>query len=264
MGITLNVKEEATDSRVPVTAFVDSANMLLKLLREVETSISEKKEANLKWVISDLKKSSACMELVAVDDEELSYNGHDVSDVVTKGLSLLKNEPRRPTHFSNNAIKYAKELAKKSKGDTKTVFVTSGDISVELTPKVVTNIDALLKESTRELGTIEGILKMVTIAGKPRFNVYDVITGWPVKCDLNLETHLPIVAKAIGSRVSITGLVLYTADGYPKNIINVMGVSIFPEDNDLPSVEDVLSSGLTITGGLPFKEFMEKMHHDRR
>ncbi len=255
MEISLYLKDQGI--RVPFAAFVASARKLLDLLESVEVVAYQRRPA-LNWEIYDLKAKSACVELVAVPRDKVTYSGQDVANHLLNGLEMLEKGVR-PPGWPDNLLHLASDLASLSKG--RRMVVRSPNRTAEVTIRLVANAGKLLESPVQAWGSVEGSLKMISTVKGIQVNVYDVITGRPVTCFIEDEM-IPQAANAINRRVSVSGLVTYTPEGYPKSIRQVTDFIVFPPDDELPSVDDLLSSNLDLAGGLTLEEFLEKRRND--
>jgi hypothetical protein len=255
MEISFYIKD--TGARVPVNAFLDGTAKLLKLLYEVETLMSPDHRAVLSWEIVELKAESALISLAAaMYKDPLPYSGSEVANEVARGLALLEKESIRSPYFPNSAIQAAKELVGVAK--VAKITISSQSNVIDLTPKLIANANELLGVTLEAFGTVEGILRTVSTATKNwYFNIYDEVTGLPVRCYME-EDLLYQAATAINHRVGISGLIVYTKEGYPKSIRKVTNLYIFPPDENLPTTDDMLRLDLDLSGGLSLDEFMEK------
>jgi hypothetical protein len=260
MATKILVRLQELESHITVLAFLKAARQLLYILQEVESSMSNKRRASLTWVVSDLRLGSTTIAVSALPSEGLPYTGEAVVSAVVEGLRLLENSATRPRYFSDDALDAAKELALMVGKEARAVTVSVDSEFAELTARTVYHANELQKTAGEELGTIEGVLKMVTLVDRPYFNVYDEVTGRPVRCDFDME-ELAKIALALGRRVSVSGLIIYGADSYPRRVRQVTDFTVFPPDENLPGIEDILQTGIDLSGGLSFREFMNKIRN---
>ncbi len=254
---------EGTESLVHARAFIDATYKLLRLLGEVEKAISSTKQSRLKWTVGTLNSGSACIGLAPLSTEDLPYTGEEVARTTVEGLDMLERGIAHPPYFSEQALRLTGNLAGVVGGYTKNLRVRIDDLTVDLTPNLSRRVDDLLTNVIEELGTIDGTLKMISVAGKqPVYNIYDSITNVPVNCVFELD-FLDTITKAFGRRVEISGLITYSALGRPQRIREVREISIFPPDDELPTAKDLLRAGLDLSGGLSFDEFIRETHHER-
>lgn len=259
--IMLHIKEK--DSFVAADDFVEVAGNLLHLLREIEFNVSNSRQSNLNWVIRDLKSGSASIVLEGIPKNSVNYTVSDITLRMIQGLRMLEEGKAIPPFFSDEAIRYARGIASKVGKTLDSLIISTSNNIVSITKKLVSNVDALLDTFTvEESGTIVGTLKMITTVGVPYFNVYDSVTGKAVRCDFDLESLKTVLGAMERGRVSVSGLIYYDSEGYPKRIKNPV-IEPLPLECELPTLEEIIALDLDLSGGLSLQEFMEKRHHER-
>ncbi len=95
------------------------------------------------------------------------------------GLSLLENGPRRPTGFSDTALKRAKRLADPlGNGITSITYVAEDREPVSISQRLAASVDAITHTPSYFSYTeIDGELGQITVhRGKSEFCIYDPIT----------------------------------------------------------------------------------------
>lgn len=263
MNSEIKLHLEERDSYVAASDFIGAAENLLGLLKEVETTVSDNKRPNLNWVIRGLEIGSASIVLGAIVKKDISYAPEDVINKVVNGLNVLENKKSIPPFFNEEAMRYAKELPAKVGKTIKSLTVTAENVVANLTHHLVANTDAILGTIIiEEHGSIIGTLKMISTVGVPYYNIYDVITGKAVRCDFDIKSLTDITKAMELGDVSVSGLVSYDINGYPKRIRHAE-IEILPLPDELPTTDEILKEKLNLSGGLSLEEFMEKRHHER-
>ncbi len=243
MPAKIEVRLGSKDSRLAAGTFVEALQAFLVLLAEVEEAVAGKTTRGTVWTVADLShRSPATVVLEATVVRPLTYDAEEVARSVVSGLRILGEEARRPPLFSDKAIHYASLLASMTTRGVDEMLVRADRESACISEDLIPHIRMLLGTPLEELGTIEGQLKMVSIAGRPRFSVYDSVTGLAVECIFD-EANVKKFAAALGSRVSVSGRVIYTSDGYPRHIRDITSFFVFPDDSELPTLADVLNAG---------------------
>ena len=108
-----------------------------------------------------------------------------------------------------------------------------------LTTRLIANVEQVLGEDERSVGTVEGALEAVNVHGQSsKFNVYDALTGSKVECHFTASVTLDDLRPAIGRRVAVRGLIRSRPDGRPVSI-DAEELHVFPAEEELPSPEDV-------------------------
>jgi hypothetical protein len=259
--IMLRIREK--DSYVAANDFIETASIFLSLLNDVEISISNDKKSNLNWIVKDLRCGSAVIALSAIPKEPVNYSAEDVIGTVISGLQSLETGKNVPQCFTEEAIGKAKYLALKIGKGISDIMISTTDNIVNLTHNVVVNAEAILNAYTiDEYGTITGFMKMITTVGSPYFGIYDSVTGKRVICDFDNKSLKAVLAGMERGRVSVSGLISYGLEGFPKKIKHAE-IELLPMDDELPSFNEIINLDLDLSGGLSLEEFMEKKQYEK-
>jgi len=110
--------------------------------------------------------------------------------------------------------------------------------SHQVTTQTVANVDAIHGIASRDWGTIEGRLQMITEVRRLRFVVRDAVTARLTECFFD-DDIIDDVTSAFGKRVSVSGVILYRANGDTKSI-EVEEFSVMPDEDELPDIDDMI------------------------
>ncbi len=226
-------------SSLPFDKFREAQEKIAILLREVEQKLAEGKRSSVSWVVSSITSGSVHLTLegIPTDDAQL-YNINEVITTVETGLAELEERPERPLFFSDRALESAKALAELVGKDIVGIQVGSNSHKVNLTKHLVANVDELIGARYKSFGSVEGVLKSITIHKRQAFRIYDLLTDRSVACYFPPE-FLENIKNAFGKRVSVYGLIRSREDG-EKVSIKVEEMEVFPSEEQLPTIEDVI------------------------
>lgn len=233
----LELELGATD--VALHHLVSAGGTFAGLIHEVARSYLGTRKDPLRWIVT-VEKGSVRLPLrpEVAHDEVAPSAIPGLIEAITNGLALLDMRAERPVHFSDKALQDAKALSNLV-SDELPITVRNGKESAELSKRVAANVDDLLGPPETSYGTVEGALEGIQIHGaKNQFAVYDALTGVRTECRLSEDVTLDDLRPAIGKQVGIRGEITRRASG--DRIIVAHALSIFPSEDDLPSVEDVL------------------------
>ena len=229
--------------RVTVDRFMKAVESMVTVVSEVDKELSGDRHGTVRWIVSKLSAGSAHLEATAeprTKDITPSVIDRIVKTAAGGLLALEQNENGRPRHFSDTALEAAKTLTRTlQKGSISRVQVTFNRKRVEVTQRTAAAVDRLIGEKFKSLGSVEGLLEVISIHGRPHFRVYDRITSRAVDCYFtgNIEN----IWRAFGKRVSVYGVVRSRQTGEPVSI-EVRGledITIFPPDDELPRPSDI-------------------------
>jgi hypothetical protein len=226
-------------SSLPFDKFRKAQEEIAVLLREVEQKLAEDKRSSVSWVVSSITSGSVHLTLEGIPTDEVQpYNINEVITTVETGLAELEERPERPLFFSDRALESAKALAELVGKDIVGIQVGSNSHKVNLTKHLVANVDELIGARYKSFGSVEGVLKFITIHRKPAFRIYDLLTDRSVACYFPSD-FLDKIKNAFGKRVSVYGLIRSREDG-EKVSIKVEEMEVFPSEGELPMLEDVI------------------------
>ena len=187
--------------------------------------------------------------------------GHDRSVVRTyrNGLGVIEGEGRSPAYYSERSLRAAKSTLKLIGREGVTGFHVSGDgpEPLVLTAQAAVNVDQLVRPARKSLGSVEGRLNMISLAGaRPKFEVDDALTKKPVACRFE-PAMLEAVKEALGRRVFVSGMVTYNRRGEPLRVALDAPIRVLRDRAQLPSTDDIERHYPTLTGTVSTRDYLE-------
>ena len=256
--ITVSVEGKTPD--LLAQPFLDAMNRSLEILRDLDADIAMRRSPTLRWAIEHMHIGSpAVMILRAIPPANGKDVSQDVANRYVDGLALLEQGEQLPASFSEDALNAAKRLADLTRGNECTVIIRTARRSVQVSQRISTNIDEMVKKSYVAEGSVEGVLEMVTLHENTYFRVYDAIQGWGVRCDFE-EDIVDEVRNAFGRRVSIVGRIRSDRLGKPASM-EVASIRILGMD-PLPTASEVRGIAKGMTGGLKAEEYLQRVRSD--
>jgi hypothetical protein len=172
--------------------------------------------------------------------ENPSAESEKVLDTVSQGVRALRNRARTIPGFGMNELWAARRLAKIADGEfVQFVSIQNGSAPEELEKNVVETADAILAgESQIAFGGIEG--EIVSLSSRHGFIcvIYDPIQRREVTCYLQTKEAQQDALNGYTKRVLASGLIHYAKEGHAVSV-TVDSITVFPSDDDLPTIEDV-------------------------
>jgi len=160
---------------------------------------------------------------------------------VEDGIRWLGNREVEQSGLPENAIKHLRALSELTEGSSG--HLTQVRVWVRRRP---VDIDAVIAEAVREdwradykdFGTIEGRLESIQDrSGKLQLQIRDAALRQTIRCNFP-ETMLDDAFRCFRKRVEISGTIHYRRNGVPISI-EVAGIERLPEDDELPSPDEV-------------------------
>lgn len=225
---------------VPLRHLLAAANELSGMLSEVAKAFAGTSRNPVDWIV-EVEAGSVVLPLRGeTTSEALSQLAvPEIAHLVVGGLELIAERPERPAYFNDAALEHAKSLSSiVYRGEPLRVYVTNGSLRAKLSAHVVANVEEVIGIPEESIGTIEGRLEALNVHGRHVFSLWDLIGANRVDCSFGKYVQLEEVLANVGKRVAVTGL-LRTRPTGKRVSIEVRSVRGFPDEADLPSVDDV-------------------------
>jgi hypothetical protein len=247
-------------NRIDLPEFVGAMGNFLGILRDVDSTVSDKKAGNLRWIVTTLSHEPA--PLVGVTPHLARRAMTDTSSVVERevigSFASLTERGERTRYLSDAALTKVEKIAKTAQKVGNTEIFTNNRGTLNLRTTVTTQTLNQVQELTRgrslSYGTIVGSLDSISVHNGMEFRVWDENINRPVTCKFK---HGPLthVTSLLSRRVLVTGMVHSDRNGLP--------IRVYVEDLDgasreyLPPIADLMGSVPNLTGGMSLKEYFE-------
>lgn len=261
--ITLHLDGEEISAR----AFHQKVGAFLDLLRAVDRNVTEELDdatapQSIRWIVESIHAGSPVdmtVRPVPLSDTAPPAVGEEIVRSSASGLALVESPAPLydlPRFFTFAVLEAARELVRPTQDGVALVQVKTDEQSVTLTPSARANLDRFLRPVFEYHGTVEGVLQMVSVAGRPHFSVREPLSSRVIRCVVPRSTLGKVVA-AFDRRVTVTGLVKTNERGDVLSI-RMDDIEPFPLDEDLPSLRDVAGK-FDITRGKSIREHLESL-----
>ena len=231
---------EIDGPQITAEKFEMGIRSFLDLIKEVAKSVSGHSRG-IQWLI-DIKPGSIKVDFLPKPEKAPPDTVPSIVDTIVSGIASLESRDIRPPHFSDRALRSAQNLASILDGkepDLDKVSIWIYERANPVSTNTIAHVDSLLGVYSRDWGSIEGRLSVVSERGGLRFVVYDPVTSKPIRCYFDEDiTEIEEVTGAFQRRVSVSGLIRYRGDGEPISI-KVDEFVVFPKSEALPSISDV-------------------------
>lgn len=240
--------------------YVGAMNNFLGLLRDVDSTVSEKKNGNLKWIVTTLNKEPA--PLIGVTPRIHRPTISDTSVVVERevigNFVSLTERGERSRYLSDSALTKVEKIARTARkvGSTEIYTTKRGDFELRTTVslRTLSQVQELTQERSLSYGFVVGDLGSISVHKGMEFRVWDENTKRPVTCKFP-RTRLAEVTNRLGQRVVVAGMIRCDRNGLP--------LSVFVEELDgahqdhLPPIADLMGAVPNLTEGMSLKEYFE-------
>lgn len=245
--------------RIPVRSFVGATQTLWRILVEVERNATGR--AATTWAIRNLRMGSPASVEIGPLTEQKGAQPHQSISLTVAGLGLLERKKQRPKHFSEKALKLARELVGVVDSvNIDDITVNNGHKSVVISQKLVENVTPMVAgKSQKSIGSVDGRLDLINVHSGLQVGVFRLIDDKQVRAiiDQDSEAMLTKIKELLGKRVYVTGEVKRNPAGDPVAIV-VKDIQPVLDDHELPSLDDVYGLDPDFTGGLSVEEFLRR------
>jgi hypothetical protein len=170
-------------TRVPADQFAKAFQAFLGLLEDVSDSVAGLQSA-IQWEVS-ASRGSVLLEFSPAGSRAPEAVVRQAVDAVRDGLLVIAQRPERPLHWSDRALRKAKDLAESvtTAADKPVTVIFSGQRDPLPVPRALGgHVETLIGTTFSALGSIEGRLRTVSEGGGLHFVVQDALTQNQVRC----------------------------------------------------------------------------------
>lgn len=279
--ITIKGKTSVGIDAPTVEDLLSQIQDFIAVLRGVEEAVADGEGEEIDWRITDASRNSPLTFEVTPFPKQHAMNidnrAKEVVLAASSGINSLMRNAERPLYFSDVLIsKVAKMFDRVSNGLSETridVSAYDGVQEISVTeagaPDVLKRIQKFKSPepiSYREIGSIEGFVAKIELDGfrRPILWLRHRLDNQLVKCVSNKNGlarigHYEVAEVLKGLRVQVFGLINYK-DLEKISSIDVDGLHVFPRDDELPDIADIVTPGFT--GGLEATEFLRVVRKD--
>ncbi len=253
----------------------------IAVLRGVEEAVAAGNGEEIDWRITDASRNSPLTFEVTPFPRQHAMNidnrATEVILATSAGMNSLIHGAERPLYFSDALIgKVGKMFDRVSNGLSETrvdVSAYDGAQTISVTearaPNVLKTIHQFKAPELvpyREIGSVEGFITKIELDGfrRPILWLRHRIDNQMVKCvstqnGLARIGHYEVAEVLKGLRVQVFGFINYK-DLEKISSVDVDALHVFPSDDDLPDISEIVSPGFT--DGLEATEFLRIIRKD--
>ncbi|MBN2081494.1 hypothetical protein JW859_04710 [bacterium] len=227
---------------VPADEFKELFREFLGLVSEVSNAVARKKDA-FDWLVA-VESGSNVLRLQPQPKNASAEIIPIALSAVDHGLAKIVAEGKRPNYFSDKALKHVITLSKHSRSNnqpSERISAFGPQNERRSFRDLQACIESMLRMPQESWGSIRGRMLVISAKRGDSFTIDDELTGLAVSC--KFETDMTdAVFHAFKRRVSVEGMIKYSADGNPTSIRieSESHIEILKEQEELPGFEDVL------------------------
>lgn len=245
-----------------IGAFLDLLASVDRTVTE-ELDILESHSRSVNWLVQSIHSGSpVTMALRAkpVSDGVPVSAAEDIIRSVGRGLELIESTAPLeglPRNFDFQTLEHVRDLIRPVRDGVTGITVITPERKISLSSAAERNVERFLRPVYSSYGTVEGIIQMVALAGHNlHFSVRDRLSGRSIRCIVP-RARQPDVLAVFGRRVIVEGRIKVNERG-DVLVIQMEGITRFPPDEELPSIEDV-AGAFDFTGDKSLAEHLESL-----
>ena len=254
----INLRLEGRDDFLNPSTYINALRHFWGMLRDLDVAISKGRAGCIEWEIESLSKNSLALITFRGCSLAASDSMVEVERSCIFGLKKLSEGQRLPD-YSDAAVKKALKLASlhthRKPDGLNLIQVFTDTNEVEVGPDTVDGIQSLIKVRYESMGSIVGNLDSISVHRGNEFRVWEELEGYPVTCRFP-DTLLERTKDALGRRVLVHGDLKSNFRGQRISVI-VHGFEMYPQDSELPTIEQMSGIIEDLTDGVSLGEYIE-------
>ncbi len=258
------------DGEITIEAFNEAVANFMRLLREVERSVTGG-ERFIKWTLREMQRSSPALMTWEGTTRARRRKRNEtpkptpdyapvVGIAVLSGIGKLERGEGRPESFTDDALDASFNLSRVKARRAITTLALIGENGNREQGPDVRNVTERVAASVKDIigpkytapGGVEGVLQAINSRGLLYFVIYDSIFGSRVRCDIP-DRLKRAALDVFDQRVLVSGMVSRDSEGHPRHVavesIQALGAGVLPDD--LPADPD-------FTDGLEIGEYLRR------
>jgi hypothetical protein len=249
-----------TQKQIELSLFVDSVKDFLRVLKNVDATVSENPQGSVRWLVETLdKRDAAVIGVVPMPKRPIFDRSAIVESQVIENAHLLSSTGERTKHLSDHALERIGKLANRTEkiGPMAIWTPVNGKPKQEgeISPRTLRNIQELTGPKYSGYGSVTGSLESISVHKGSEFRIWDKQTGKPVRCYFGSD-YENRVKEFLRKDVIVTGEMLKNNAGMPLSV-KVDDLEPAPAPVELLPVEQLSGIIRDFTGGLSLKEYLE-------
>lgn len=263
--ITLELIEK--ESRLSATSLSIVIDSLVSLLQSVDSRMWRVNAPRYRWVIKEIRMQSP---LTMTMEAILTSPDAPLADVVGstfRGLSQLNGgRARAPRYFDELGLAFSKRMVSVYGNGVLAMNLRSPE-RPEISPssRIAKSVERIVDNASNDpfdaYGSIEGVLRRVTVDVRPSHEVYDLQiidrhTDEIITCKVSPELAEKLTPH-LRKRIIVYGVIRYNGEHVPQRI-KVESFEPIPSQN-LPMLEDLHAMQIDITGGEDAADYIDRM-----
>jgi hypothetical protein len=257
--LQLSLYRDQPGALVSFEAMGRAATSFGALLNRLTLEQSGAKPA-VQWVVQRVDIGSLHFEADTIDlVEDRSFANkvrEDVASATANGLSRIELGEEPEEVFSPEVAELADVFLSLLQGDLAEMVIRNYQRETRLTPEGAGRHEPRLESRRTSIGSVEGVVKAISLSNQPYFTVYRPTGGPGVRCYFE-SRELERVKNALLERVMVSGRLFRREDGMPYALRQISIFRVLGKPGELPQVDDLLGIEPNLTEGSASEDWLE-------
>ena len=261
---TLRLHVEGPDRSIGFKSYVSLLDRSLNILRDTDQAVSAKRDGVLDWVVVDLSSKDGLDAVIESKPRKKALvDEHTVQRITAAyvdALAIAEAGDVLPPHLSEGALTQLQWLSATLRHNgaeaLRTTYVEQSQIA-RVSSETEANVKRLRVPKSKAIGSIIGLLEIVSLHGTPKYSVYDAVTRRPVSCQFK-PGEIQEVKDGLGARVMVSGIIQRNARGQALRV-DQPRLTIMPTSDELPTVGQFIGLDPEFTGSLTTDEYVRRL-----
>ena len=244
---TLQVKVKGEIGQLSASSFAAILRRSLDVLQDLDRRMSETSRGTVDWVISRIGEGSINLDITSRPRRGIEDDyGTRAVEGFTNGIRTISTIGETPAYFSQKNLLAIRDIVREvgRDGVSGVDYGLPDELPVVLTQETESELENLVGIRYRALGSIEGMIELVSIRrGSRRFNLTQERTLRVIRCNLpDLVEDAAIQAMRDKRRVIAFGLVAYNGRNEAISLDLRQELRFFGLPDELPTSQDLAGS----------------------
>ncbi|GAG85127.1 unnamed protein product [marine sediment metagenome] len=174
------------------------------------------------------------------------------------GINHILNKREKPEDFHTQLLERVKDLAIPLERNTRRISLEYLDKQVNITAELKPIIDEILGGEYISEGSVTGYLDALNVHSKSFFYIYPSLGGSRITCAFEEEV-MGEIKKGIKRYVDVSGVLRYKQNELYPYEIEVKRVKVYPEESELPTLNDLRGMAPGIIGKIDSVTYIRKL-----
>lgn len=249
---------EKDGGTVRLAVFRDKLDQLTRLVADAERQSAHVKQAKSLFRLSDLKHSSAYIQLESFVED--GYEGSvKAIDLLNHVLEEIDSQVDSLNDIDSSLVKKIVDLCSGAGDKFHTQTIAFDGKQFVLDTNMASKAQKYLDRKFTAYGEIKGRIERVNIHDRHDFYLYLEITGSSVECHFKEEKLLQSVKDALGKTVIASGLLQYIGHDIEPTVATIDAIDIIPKGYKTPALEDLLGIAPNLTGDMDIEDYIRNI-----